>query len=577
VYALLSRPIKRISLAATQRISGGEELVVRVGFDGPEGGRLQAALPFVLSVIRPDGQLHQEFFRSTQRDGGFFMSLPIALNVPPGRWRVDVRSQLTGNVTSLPVRILPAATPELARPLTDRAVVRRRTSIEKLFGAKPRMILPVFDSPRADELAGVAQKVKQTLATRGVVVEIRRNPELATFWLAYDPSAEQQRENQRVERGAAIGKIKRTTVNNNDWYCGMSGYRCAAPIVLLDLVGEDDNEMAERLDRLGVLWPQVSDAFPGPGRATVQSVKWAFGPRVDALVIQASDIGGLTAGAESLRYLPPDRLSAGVEQARDILWQEFYIGRRPAEPRAEGLTSNGLSTRRAPRPFAIKFRGQQPPREDQVIRPTRHPHPAYAVPGVIEPKQYVPFVRATGAAPDRTATTDAADEFYESSTASILLHDLRFSDAVLVVVNARRPGKIQIAADGQFRFSDGQPRSQPQWEDVLAVYNSVVHRSREPMSIEVRRGVETIGHLKPRKIDTREVPLSTRPSHGSGKEEEEAVREEVVIEMAGEAELASGRNELLLIHHNIVDGVLDRLRFGVSTAEADAAKPTSGK
>ena len=33
---------------------------------------------------------------------------------------------------------------------------------------------------------------------------------------------------------------------------------------------------------------------------------------------------------------------------------------------------------------AIKFRGQQPPREDQVIRPTRHPHPAYAVPGVID-------------------------------------------------------------------------------------------------------------------------------------------------------------------------------------------------
>ena len=172
--------------------------------------------------------------------------------------------------------------------------------------------------------------------------------------------------------------------------------------------------------------------------------------------------------------------------------------------------------------------------------------------------------------------TDRAREFYESSTASVLRRDLRFSDAVLIVVDARRPGKMQIAADGQFRYSDGRPRSQPQWEDVLAVYNAVVRRSRAPMSIEVRRGGETIGQLNPTQKETRDVPLSTRPSHGSGKEKVETIREELVIEMTGEVELTAGRNELLLIHHNIVDGVLDRLRFGVSSSEADAAKANSG-
>ena len=97
------------------------------------------------------------------------------------------------------------------------------------------------------------------------------------------------------------------------------------------------------------------------------------------------------------------------------------------------------------------------------------------------------------------------------------------------------------------------------------------------MSIEVRRDGKTIGRLEPTKTETRDVPLSTRPSHGSGKEKEETVREELVVEMTGEVELTAGRNELLLIHHNIVDGVMDRLRFGVNTAEADAAKPTSDK
>ena len=328
------------------------------------------------------------------------------------------------------------------------------------------------------------------------------------------------------------------------------------------------------------------DAFPGPGRATVQLVHWAFGPRVDALVIQASDVAGLTTAAEALANLPGDHLSDGVEQAREALWREFHIGGRPPRPGAKNVTAAGLTTRHAPQRFVINFTGPKPPREDEVVRPQRDPHRAYSVPGVIEPEQYVPFVRrtdptraaaATDATQGKATAIDAAHEFYESSTARVLLRDLRFTDALLIVVDAKQPGKMQIAADGQFRYSDSRPRSQPQWEDVLAVYNAVVRRSREPMSIEVRRGGKTIGQFKPTQTETRHVPLSTRPSHGSGKEKEATVREKVVIQLEGEVELAAGRNELLLIHHNIVDGVLDRLRFGVGASEADAAKPTSYK
>jgi hypothetical protein len=56
-----------------------------------------------------------------------------------------------------------------------------------------------------------------------------------------------------------------------------------------------------------------------------------------------------------------------------------------------------------------------------------------------------------------------------------------------------------------------------------------------------------------------------------------AAREEVVIELAGDVQLTAGRNELLLIHQNIVDGSLDRLRWGVDPAQAEALLPSAKK
>jgi len=50
------------------------------------------------------------------------------------------------------------------------------------------------------------------------------------------------------------------------------------------------------------------------------------------------------------------------------------------------------------------------------------------------------------------------------------------------------------------------------------------------------------------------------------KEKPRSAKEEVVLQLAGELELPAGRQELLLIHRNMVDGVLERVCFGTEPA-----------
>jgi hypothetical protein len=214
-------------------------------------------------------------------------------------------------------------------------------------------VLPVFDSPLAEQLLPVAERVKAVLTARGVEVEIRERPEIGAYWLSYDPSEKQKQENARIDAGQRIGKIQRQTLNGNDWYSALAGYRFGRPVILIDLVGRKavqgkpvpGKPMADALGSAGILWPEVSETFPGSGRAVVQGVPWAFAPRTTAILLQAADMPGLIAAAESLSNLPEDLLTPTIRAARNRLWRQYHVGGEPDRPSPAGLTSLGYSDR----------------------------------------------------------------------------------------------------------------------------------------------------------------------------------------------------------------------------------------
>ena len=560
VLAVLPRAMKTIELAATQRLQAGGELVVTARFLGDDGQPLVAVLPFHLGLIRPDGTPDREFYRATAEDGRFSFSIPMAANVPSGRWQLVLRSQLDGRTATLPIELLAPQPGQFAARLPGKVLVRGRTAIDPLLERGQKLVLPVFDSPDAPRLAAAARKIQAVLAAKGVEVEIRDTPRMTDYWLAYDPTDAQKQENQLADRGESFGRLQRERGNNaNDWFAVLSGWRFGRPVILLDLVTvQGDNPIVESLNdpskhdkNTGLLWPEVSEAFPGQGRAVIHGLYWAFAPRVGAIVIQAADESGLLGAADALAHLPPDLLSPRIEQARTRLWQERGIGPAPAGPSLAGLGSDGLRIGQSPRPFRIAFCDAVPPSVSaaRALQPKRPERLAVTLPATFDPqKQLVPMLRD-------------GDRTIEATAISFLVPDLRFNHALGLVADVKQPGPTKIVVACVFRYSDRQPMMAPQWEDVLKLYEKTVPHQRRQMEIEVLVGGKSVGTLRPGKVESREIALEMKPSHGA-KEVRKAV-EEVVTEIRGEVPLAAGRQEIVLIHRNIIDGKVEAVGIGV--------------
>ena len=555
VFGVLAQPVRAIRLSAVQKVRYGRALAFSVCLDGPKDKPIRAVVPLHVSVLRPDGKLFQDFYRATDRQGRLDMSLSVPSNVPAGSWSLLVRSQLDGRTARLGIEVEPAdASTPPAAPLKEAVIVRGRAAIQPLLEKGAKVVLPVFDSPRSEELLPAAEKVKAVLARRGVEVEVRRQPAVGTYWLAYDPSEEQQVENARAERGETFGRIKRTTVNQNDWFSALAGWRFGRPVVLLDLAGAKANPVVESFGAAGLLWPAASEAWPGKGKAVVQGVAWALGPRVNAIVIQAADAEGLLAGAEALADLPADRLTEAIEAARESLWRQRGVngtggsGRPQTEPPQANMTSKDLQAGHSPQPLSIEFPQARPPtaQEAQARRPKPPQRQPVGIPATVPADQLSPCMWENG-------------RLVEATAVKFLIPDLRFSQALRLTIDAPRAGKVRLSVSGVFRYSDREPMWAAQWEDVLALHERFVPRKRMPMEIEVRVGERVVGRLTPGRTERQEVALEMKPSHGE--KDVKKTTEEVVTELSGEADLPAGRQDLFLVHRNIVDGKMTRVEL----------------
>jgi hypothetical protein len=544
VYGLLRRPVKAVDLRANQSVTAGDELAGGLRFVGGNGERLRAAIPFHLAVRRPDGTVAREWYGCTDRRGWFVFTWRVPVNEPAGAWAVDVRSQLDGTTATVPVVVWEGETVQ-AEPVNETVVVRGTEPIRALLRRKPEFVLPVFPGPQETELSDAAETVRAVLQRQAVRVEVRENPAWSTYVMGYDPSRVQTLQNTLVAAGDTIGRVRLETLHSHDAYAPLSGYAFGKPLVLLDLAGTAGNPLVRKLDAEGLLWPRVGGGFPGPGRAVVQLVRSAFWPGMDTLVIQAPDVDGLRAAARALADLPPDWITPSVETARDRLLSGLGIGRAPPPAfRAQPLTARGRFTSRRPQPLAahspdVRLTAAETP--PSAGGATAAPVP---IPGEVRAEEAGPVVLVDGRPVE---------------AAGVPLGDLRYRDASRVRTTARRGGPFRVVVEGIFRYSDRPPRSQPAWEEILAVYRAVVPAVRRPLRFDVLVDGKPAGQLTYLATQAMEVPLETLAA--SATRQPRSVREEVVTQVSGAVELPPGEHELLLIHQNIVDGQVDRIRL----------------
>lgn len=545
VYAVLAKPLAKMELSASQDLSAGETLTAAARFLDDKNMVISAVMPLVLSLARPDGEVAIQWYRSTDREGRFETAIPLPSNAPAGAWKLSIRSQLNGQVATLPIAVT-AKEPTPSATAIEGVLVRERDLIEAALAKGARVVLPIFDSPAADKLMPVAEEVKKILAARGVEVEIQLRPQVGNYWLTYALDEPQMAENRRVEAGEVFGRIKRETTNHNDWFAAVSGWHYPRPLLLLDLAGETkDSPMAESLDAAGILWPKVTATFPGPKQAIVEGVAWAFSPKATTVVLRANDIEGLSAAAQSLARLPADRLMPPIRQVKNELWRGHHIGHSPALTPASGLTQRGLEIRQSSQPFAIKFLGPLPP-AGPVARADVKPVVPVVVPAKFEPKQFSIQVRD-------------GDQLVDSATAGMLVPDLRFSDAIKLVVEVKEPGKHRIVARGVFRYNDRKPCWQAQWEDIIELREKLVPKKRLPPAFAVLLAGQALGRMDKSQAAQVDVPLELASSSAGLKPK--TVVEEVVTELSGEVTLPAGVHVLSIAQENIVDGKLDSIEI----------------
>ncbi|MFW5858012.1 MAG: hypothetical protein ACOCX4_09050, partial [Planctomycetota bacterium] len=265
VFAVLPRGTARPDIAVTQTLQAGTDAALAVRFVTEAGDALRAVLPFHLTLQHPDGSSARALYRNTTREGRFSIALPIGANAPAGTWTVTVRSQLDGATAALPIRVDAGEAPR-ATPLASKVFVRDPGRIAAGFTDGTAAELPLF-LPAQRDLLPAAEAVRDALARRGVTVRIQpylppsakaadavepvpglpAPKPLGTYWLAYRETDAMRADNARVDAGETLGRIRRETVNQNDWFSGASGFRAAHPVILLDQVGVEDNPMAERL------------------------------------------------------------------------------------------------------------------------------------------------------------------------------------------------------------------------------------------------------------------------------------------------------------------------------------------
>ena len=257
VYVLLPEAVKGVNLSATQQVTAGTQMRLRIEVPGESGRPIAGAVPIEVRVSGPGGEEIYRLYRSTT-DGVWEGTLKVAANDPAGTWRVVARELLSGNTASLPITVSPAqnALPEV-QPVTDNLIVSDRAAIVRFLGTEKQVAI-FLDEAQSAHLA-LAQKLQVGLGRLGLDAQI---------------------------------------VTDLDEIQVGPGPDIRMPLVLMGLPGE--NRLIEQLNKQGVALRKFGPHYPPGGTALLQHVSSAFAPKVSTILLQATDGPGLARAVDAL-------------------------------------------------------------------------------------------------------------------------------------------------------------------------------------------------------------------------------------------------------------------------------------
>lgn len=340
IYAIYPAAVGAGRLSALQGVAAGETIDLRYQVTDAKGAPLAGVVPVEITLFAPDKQVKTTLFRATDAQGILNEQITTGLFDASGDYSLQVRQLLDGQGSSLPVLVKAGAAPKGS--LVAGAMVRDPAAIRKFFDSKPEIVVPMFDPA----LQPLVEKVVTGLVRKGVKAREWDIPPTVTYKVGYTVNAQEQPNNDAVDRGEAIGTVPFVNgvnqLNGNFYGSAMTGYRYGKHILLLSVPGV--NPVVKGIEAAGLLWSDK--ATNAPGGALVQQLPWALGLNAETIVVKGADLAGLEAGVNALLNLPAsDPITDGVREARARMLHGHRVPLTyQTPPSTKKLTARGAAT-----------------------------------------------------------------------------------------------------------------------------------------------------------------------------------------------------------------------------------------
>jgi hypothetical protein len=305
-----------------------------------DNGILSGSAPLRIRIVDPFGSLRYDLHRATNR-GVCRLSLPLAINDPPGEWSVEVTEMLTYRHASMKFSLPPVSTCNSAAGASRRAVhlAEDRDRVFRFFRTHQSVTIVTGGG----DYKAAAERLANSLKSWNVKCAIVSAAEANKPRVLTDDEA-------RTYIGldyAARGQIKPGDKNS----AALVGFAVRGPVVLLGT--PDDNPLIKFLLAAKFLpfTPSKAD-MPGPGRGLIAWQRDAIGANQESIALIGYDAAGIgeavgtlyemLAGLEPLTPLALPRRGSVVQAKNARVVPELVVAWSDELPdRVIGLKSEG--------------------------------------------------------------------------------------------------------------------------------------------------------------------------------------------------------------------------------------------
>jgi WD40 repeat protein len=340
IFAFASERVHSVRLGIPSAVKRGAMCPVTVQVLDPDGHPVNGSVPIQLRVLNPQGGERFQLFRAASL-GEYSGEFPVALNEAPGKWQVEARELLTGLVAGGTLEVEANAKAPSAGPLPEVLVYDGQDCHEFLRSPDEKTIL--LDVTQRGLVAPV-QAACEKLQGRNIKVrwEVLDPHRIRYFIQRWIPTEADEAMEAALRRNELIGRpvagddplIRRPGYEFKAYFNWPDGFIVHRDLILVG--SPQTNRLLAEIQGKALLYREMADSFPGPGRGVVQYCWTPFSWGHDAVVVGAQDEEGLKKSLETLDELAERPFGIEPERSPRYLPFPFAQFENPPELARQG-------------------------------------------------------------------------------------------------------------------------------------------------------------------------------------------------------------------------------------------------